>query len=729
MIINGTDLLLYYSTDDGATWTALAHATSHSLSYQMKTRDVSHKRSGTGRVTQRSRTGMTGSAAGLVSYDADCDYHVFQGFIKNRTLLKIASAEDNGSDAPDTTNIVTSDIYLTDVSKDVPDDENVTYSITFEAAEDIAHTRGGGGVTGITAQEYAELNYGALVCWGMESFENVEYTVGNLPEDTFAPTDLDIDQWFASFVATGMKYAMLVVKHHNGFALYPTQWAEDGYDPFSIAQTTWYANNGSPDIYDQFMTACRANDILPCVYYSIWDKTHEIRSGTDETTDPTSYMTMIKFQLNELLTQYGYVYAVWFDGWGWHVSFDDIDYDEIYNYIQQISPGTLVVNNSQEHPTVHSDVEVFEFTPPQKGNTFPSEEVKGFYSMSIDDGTHFISKWFYASDVDNTVDGYRTARYLKNQIALANRNNAAYLLGIPVDTTGHLPAAQETILAAINTLAETNVFYIHLIKNGTGAGVAIMKLESSENLSMEITNAGRFYDDAAGTVNEGTTRTITAGSLLTFYVKCASGTADIIISDADKLLHFGKNTSGTRGWDGSAANAPYCYFDTYFVPATLQSLNVYTGNDINGDVSDLPDLTNLVAYGANTLYGDFADLPKNATSMQIIGTNKISGDIGDLDRSNVLIYFIMESNYGSVSYTSRTWTSSIRRITFNPSVTAIKSLTSTEVDNLLIDLAEATWDGTSRVLDLRGSNAARTSASDDAVTALGLKSVSVYTNV
>lgn len=142
MIINGTDLLLYYSTDDGVTWTALGYATSHSLSYAMTSRDVSHKKSGTAKKIEPSKTAFTGSAEGLVTYVADCDYHMLLGFITNRTPLKIAAAQDD-SDTPDSNNIVTSDIYLSSVDITAGEEENSVYSISFEGNDDISHTSAG----------------------------------------------------------------------------------------------------------------------------------------------------------------------------------------------------------------------------------------------------------------------------------------------------------------------------------------------------------------------------------------------------------------------------------------------------------------------------------------------------------------------------------------------------------------------------------------------------------
>jgi tail tube protein len=138
MIMNGTDLLLYYSADDGTTYTAFAHATAHSISYDMGTRKTSDKKSGTADTVAPLRTSFSGSLDGLVTYVAACDYHALLGFIKNRTMLKVATATDDGSGDPDDSTVATGtaayytgDIYLTNVTKNANDEDNVTYSASF----------------------------------------------------------------------------------------------------------------------------------------------------------------------------------------------------------------------------------------------------------------------------------------------------------------------------------------------------------------------------------------------------------------------------------------------------------------------------------------------------------------------------------------------------------------------------------------------------------------------
>lgn len=148
-ILNGTDLLLYVSTDSGTTWTALAHATSHSISYTMATRETSDKGSGTAKKIAPSRTSFSGSAEGLVTYVAACDYHTLLGYIRNRTELMIASAQDDGTGDPDAGTVTavntayyTGMVYLTSVDITAGDEENTTYSVSFEGNGDLTPVAG-----------------------------------------------------------------------------------------------------------------------------------------------------------------------------------------------------------------------------------------------------------------------------------------------------------------------------------------------------------------------------------------------------------------------------------------------------------------------------------------------------------------------------------------------------------------------------------------------------------
>jgi predicted secreted protein len=129
-IMNGTDLFLFVDEADGDT--PLAHATSHSISYSMGTRETSDKSSGNATTIAPTRTRYTGSADGLVTFDADCDYHTLMAFVIARTKLFITSAHVATGAVDLSMKNYTGEIYLTDVTLNAADQENASYSITFE---------------------------------------------------------------------------------------------------------------------------------------------------------------------------------------------------------------------------------------------------------------------------------------------------------------------------------------------------------------------------------------------------------------------------------------------------------------------------------------------------------------------------------------------------------------------------------------------------------------------
>jgi alpha-L-fucosidase len=281
----------------------------------------------------------------------------------------------------------------------------------------------------------------------MPTFVSAEIANPNLSVDTFAPTTtaLDVDGWLNVCVSAGTEYAYLTTKHHDGFALWPTAYHADGYAPYSIAQTAWYAANGSPDIVGDFVAACRAHGIKPGLYISAWDLTFEARTGTNETTNAAGYIAMIETQLTELLTNYGDIMAIWIDGWAWHLGYDEIPYSTIYNFIKSIQPNCLVVENSHTHPTNTSQIEVFE-QPVNGEQTIPVGNLRPAEMVAT---PRTDGRWFYNSGVDQTASALRSAATILGEIANANDNNATFMLALTPDTAGVLPLAQVDLCASL----------------------------------------------------------------------------------------------------------------------------------------------------------------------------------------------------------------------------------------------------------------------------------------
>lgn len=293
----------------------------------------------------------------------------------------------------------------------------------------------------VLRQHYIALGFGSLVCWGMPTFVDLEYADPDLDPDTWSPTGLDIDQWLAALVAGGCKYATLTTKHHDGFALWPTDYFVPGYDPYSIAQTSWYVANGNPDIVGLFVSKCRSHGLAPGLYFSMRDYTYEVRGSTSQGYNPSAYIDMIKFQLTELLTNYGTINSVWFDGWSWSLGYEYITYPMIYKFVKSISPTTLVIENAHIHPSLTSQIETYEQneTAVTNGNVRLSETSR---SPRID------QKWFYGDTADQSSAAYDLVSIRASLLHNNNNHSNLHLASTP-DLSGVLPAAQVTMYSQI----------------------------------------------------------------------------------------------------------------------------------------------------------------------------------------------------------------------------------------------------------------------------------------
>lgn len=137
--------------------------------------------------------------------------------------------------------------------------------------------------------------------FGVNTFTGREWGDGTEDPRIFNPTRLDCRQWASAAKAAGMKIAILTAKHHDGFCLWPSQMTDH-----SVKSSPW--RDGRGDLVREFVDAMREAGIRPGLYLSPWDR-HEKTYG-----DSPRYNDFYCAQLRELLTQYGPLAEVWFDG-------------------------------------------------------------------------------------------------------------------------------------------------------------------------------------------------------------------------------------------------------------------------------------------------------------------------------------------------------------------------------------------------------------------------------
>jgi alpha-L-fucosidase len=176
------------------------------------------------------------------------------------------------------------------------------------------------------------LEFQAFVHFGMNTFTNREWGEGTEDPKLFDPTDLDANQWVEAVKAAGIRGLIVTAKHHDGFCLWPTRFTEH-----SVKNSPW--REGKGDVVGEVATACGKAGLAFGVYLSPWDR-HEPTYG-----DSPRYNEHFKNQLRELLTNYGEISEVWFDGAcgeGPNGKRQVYDWAGYFALIRELQPGAVI---------------------------------------------------------------------------------------------------------------------------------------------------------------------------------------------------------------------------------------------------------------------------------------------------------------------------------------------------------------------------------------------------
>lgn len=290
--------------------------------------------------------------------------------------------------------------------------------------------------------------FGMFVHFGINTFNNAEWSDGGFPANSFAPTGdiaAGIDSWIAAAKMAGMKYLVLTAKHHDGFALWPD--AEGGYN---ISNSSWWVSAGSPDIVSIFCQKVRAAGLGVGLYFSIWDRRWEAQNPG---YTGAAYTAHCQAHLTDLLTKYGPIDLVWLDGWilvgtpslG-QVNFDTVTYAPIRSTIKTLQPDCLMVVNTHDTTLDYTDIVGYEI-----GSTTGSGAVSGnLLPAETCDTIRVDNNWFWHSAADPLLSPAEIASMLATQ----NSYRSAFLLNIPPDTSGAIP---QSTLATLAQMAAINL--------------------------------------------------------------------------------------------------------------------------------------------------------------------------------------------------------------------------------------------------------------------------------
>jgi alpha-L-fucosidase len=281
---------------------------------------------------------------------------------------------------------------------------------------------------------WQELEYICFAHFGMNTFTNREWGEGKEDPKDFNPTAFDARQWVQACKDAGMKLLIVTAKHHDGFCLWPSQYTEH-----SVKNSPW--RDGKGDVVKEVSDACREAGLKFGFYLSPWDR-HEATYGTDAYND---YFTN---QLRELLTNYGPVTEVWFDGAcgeGPNGKKQVYDFARYHKLIRELQPDAVIAISGPDVRWVGNEdglARESEWSVMPQGVQQASEDLgnrkylagaTGFTWHPAECDVSIRPGWFYHADQDGKV---KPLSHLLDIYYRSVGRNAVLLLNIPPDRRG-----------------------------------------------------------------------------------------------------------------------------------------------------------------------------------------------------------------------------------------------------------------------------------------------------
>ena len=299
-------------------------------------------------------------------------------------------------------------------------------------------------------QQFQDAKFGLFIHWGVFSIlGDAEWVMNNqnikVKDYTrlmhfFNPTDFNAHDWVSMAKIAGMKYITLITRHHDGFSMWDTK-----YSDFNIMNTPYHK-----DVVKMIVDECHKQNMKIFLYYSLLDWRRDDYSywtgrtgqGTGRTIhgDWNDYIKFMENQLTELLTKYGKIDGIWFDGYwdqtapegakdrtpktDWHLP-------EIYALIHKIQPACLIGNNHHLSPLPGEDFQMFERDLPgqnKSGLSFqkPSEQ------LPLETCETMNNSWGFNIKDDN----YKSVNTLIHYLVNAAGRNANFLLNVGPQPNG-----------------------------------------------------------------------------------------------------------------------------------------------------------------------------------------------------------------------------------------------------------------------------------------------------
>lgn len=321
-------------------------------------------------------------------------------------------------------------------------------------------------------QRFADNKFGIFIHWGVYSMlargewvmeqEGIPYADYSMLPGGFYPAKFDAAEWVANVKAAGARYITITSRHHDGFSMFATK-----ASPYNIMDASPFRR----DILKELADECHKQGITINFYYSLVDwgrgdyptgRSGKTLGKNPEEADFNHYVDFMCEQITELLTNYGEVGCIWFDG-DWDqilkkedgtdpdVNFD-WQYERIYRLIHKLQPGCLVGNNHHRKNIPGEDIQLFERDVPGENSAGYSRTKFINQVLPLETCQTMNKSWgFHMADHQ-----YRSVSDQIRYLVRTAGRNANLLLNIGPQPDGRFPDESVALMKAVGSWLEQN---------------------------------------------------------------------------------------------------------------------------------------------------------------------------------------------------------------------------------------------------------------------------------
>jgi len=317
---------------------------------------------------------------------------------------------------------------------------------------------------------FQDAKFGMFVHWGVYSVlgmhewvmetEKIDRQTYEKVADFFNPSEFDADEWVRMAKDAGMQYITITAKHHDGFAMYDSKVSD-----WDIIDRTVYKK----DVLKQLAAACRQHDVKLFFYYSQLDWHHDDYYPRGETGQGagrpdegvfSDYIDYMNAQLTELLTNYGEIGGIWFDGW-WDRKEANWRLKETYDLIHKLQPGAMIGSNHHQAPKSGEDFQMFEKDLPGENNSGYSANAE-VGQLPLETAETMAHRWGFSLN----DKGFKTTEQIVRYLVKAAGHNANFLLNVGPMPNGKIQPEFVDTLARVGDWMDLHSESIYSTRGG-----------------------------------------------------------------------------------------------------------------------------------------------------------------------------------------------------------------------------------------------------------------------